>query len=235
MNNNDLWNTPSMINFNESIRINRNYEELICERGDVGGYTDLFKNIQDKLFVTSEDDPELLQSQKKEFSDKYKIPETTQVISELKDSVAKLYIKKIEQGVIIEERRRLFNSFCTHIIGSIKSMEEITNGNETEKDIELKKILNERIDWYYGYLELEKLIEEEYNLKAEFLFLQTTLTDISRISVPGLCMICMESQVSWFIDPCGHTLCENCKERTTKTQNCHYCRTPKTKCNRLYL
>ena len=219
------------------IRITRNFEELVTERcQDDKIYNSVFEKIREKLFISSEsDDIELTELDKLTFNKKYNITESQNVISKLKLEIAKLYVSRTEHELIIQEKRKLFDTFCLNIQNSIKSISDITYNDCSEEDIKLQALLNERIDWYYTSLNLEKLIDEEYRLKSEFYYLKTTLIELSALQSPILCSICMENQISWFIDPCGHTLCDGCKTKSMNLENCHYCRAVRTKFNRLYI
>jgi hypothetical protein len=218
-------------------RITRNFEELITERGqDDKIYNSVFEKIKEKLFISSEsDDIELTELDKLTFNKKYNVTESQNVISKLKLEIAKLYIKQTEHELIIQEKRKLFETFCLNISNTIKSISDITYNESTEEDVKLQTLLNERIDWYYKSLNLEKLIDEEYSIKSEFYYLKTTLIELSALQSPILCSICMENQISWFIDPCGHTLCDGCKTKSMNLDRCHYCRSTRTKFNRLYI
>ena len=52
---------------------------------------------------------------------------------------------------------------------------------------------------------------------------------------PTICQICLEHQVEYFLDPCGHTICKHCKVICENKPDCHYCRTKKKGYKRLYL
>ena len=58
----------------------------------------------------------------------------------------------------------------------------------------------------------------------EYSYLKNILTDISSILPSGICRICLESEVTYFIDPCGHTICGLCKELSKSLTTCHTCR-----------
>jgi hypothetical protein len=218
-------------------RITRNLQELISERGgEQKAYDNVFKKIREKLFVISEgDDIDLTETDKLAFTKKYNLTQSQTTINDLKQKIAELYLKKTEHEIVVEERRKLFETFCVNISNSLQSIDGITQGELTAQDQQLRDVLEERIDWYYSKLELDKLIDQEYHLKSEFHFVKKTLQELSAIHPSVLCSICMENQIDWFIDPCGHTLCETCKTRTQNKLLCHYCRTPRIKFNRLYL
>ena len=63
---------------------------------------------------------------------------------------------------------------------------------------------------------------------------QLALIPLSSISNSTICQICLENQIEYFIDPCGHTICKKCAEKTLNTPNCHYCRTKKNELKKLF-
>ena len=232
--------SPSSSSISEiyGVHVPRSFEQFVTQRNidfEENVYTEMFEKIKEKIFVSGEgDDIDLLDSQRESFEKKYDIHEKKKSIDLLKKQIVELYNKKIENSLLIEERRRLFNNFCTHISSSIQSICDITKDNISDKDSQLKDLLNDRIDWYYQELDIDNLIDKEYDLKSEFYFLKKTIKELSGLHLT-ICSICMENQVGWFIDPCGHTLCTECKLRTETSMYCHYCREPKHKFNRLYL
>ena len=100
---------------------------------------------------------------------------------------------------------------------------------------QLNKLLSNRIEWYYEYLNLDKLISEQFDIVAEYSYLKSTINNFNTVTISTICSICLEKQVTWFIDPCGHTICDDCKNKSEQTVNCHYCRHKKVKYNKLYL
>jgi hypothetical protein len=221
-------------------RFSRNFEELITEREDIlssnepvlSFFNDIYEVIRDKL--TFEENDTLTEKQISDFKQKYQTKEVSSVINTVKMNIVNLYTKKNEHQIIVEERKNLFKNFCSNINETLNCIENITKEN-TEDDILLKNILKDRINWYYKELNLDTLIKEENDIQTEFSFLKKTCAELSSILAVGTCSVCLERQVSWYVDPCGHTLCETCKIQTESASNCHYCRTKKTKYNRLYL
>jgi len=222
-------------------RLNRNFEELVTQRGelsfeaeseptDQNFYNSVFENIKEKLFIVSEsDDIEISPEEIITYKSKYNIEDHFKAITKLKKQISSLYLKKTEHEVLLQEKRRKYTSFCENIKNCVLFIDEMNDQDDT-----LKQLLNERINWYYNELDIDNFINMEYNLKKEFTFLKKSIKEFVRIS-PTVCSICMEHEISWFIDPCGHTMCEQCKVNTERTQRCHYCRTEKQKLNRLYL
>ena len=112
-------------------------------------------------------------------------------------------------------------------------MEPFYSGSK-EQD-EFRKNIKERIELFYEELDLAKITLEYTKLNEELYFMKESLKKISSLSISTQCPICYENQVSWFIDPCGHTLCEKCKDQCIEKQYCFYCKTKKIKYSRLYL
>jgi hypothetical protein len=228
-------------NLSPDTRTTRNFEQFITERNEYfptptnSAFHEVFENMKTKQFCLAEDDDiDLTSEEIKNYKNKYDTDTTQSVIEKLKKNIVGMYTQKIENSIVIEERRRLFNTFCVNISNSINSINEITTVSN-DKDNKLKELLNDRIDWYYKQLDIDTLIEQEYQLKSEFHFLKTTLAQLSSISTPGVCPVCIENQVMWFIDPCGHTICDDCKRKTERLPKCHLCRSRKNQLNRLFL
>jgi hypothetical protein len=195
-------------------------------------YISIFEKIREKLNV-GVDDFGIPEDINKELSLKFQTDNANTVIAKLKRDTAEIYLLKTENEIKLQEQRRLFDDFCRNISCSISSINSITI-NETEKDTQLKELLNDRIDWYYTELGIDNLIKLQFQYKLEFNFLKQTIASFSVLQ-PTFCTICMENQVMWFNDPCGHTLCGSCKTRLETKKNCHYCRTEKNQTRRLYL
>jgi Zinc finger, C3HC4 type (RING finger) len=213
-------------------RTNRDLFDLLDERDSFyerGIYNSVFDKISEKLFVCSETEIDLSEPEYKELELKYNVLKTQENISKLKRDIA-----KIEHELLLEERMRLYDTFCNNILNTVKSIADITKQNLSEKDSHLQDILNDRIEWYYKELDIDNLVKIDQGIKSEFHFLKKILTELSGLH-PTVCSICMENQISWYIDPCGHTLCTECKLKTENNRSCHYCRTDRTKFNRLYL
>ena len=218
-------------------RIRRNFDQLISQRQEEATgethsqfYSSVFENIKEKLFIVSEtDEIELTDSEKNEYNSKY--TDGSEIISILKKQIADIYMKKSEHEVIVQEKKRLYTTFCNNMTSYLNTISEISNEPE---DIQFKELLNNRINWYYQKLDLENLINTENQLKKEFSFLKKTIKQIINIS-PTICSICMENQVGYYIVPCGHTMCGQCKTNTERNKKCHYCRQEKTNVCKLYL
>ena len=86
---------------NNFSRFERNFEMMVTERGEALEnnneifFTDIFEKIREKIFILGDCDIDLSDSDKIKYSEKYKIPETNNVINSLKKNIVLLYNKKI--------------------------------------------------------------------------------------------------------------------------------------------
>jgi len=223
--------------FYEHEATTRSFEQLITERGNLYSnqiFNDVFASIRDKLFILN-DSPEPLLSQEKidEYDQKWNIQNLHESIDTFKKELGDLYQKKNFIETELNKKKEKYKQFCEYISKLLELLEPFYSG--THEEDHFRKILNERIEWYYSSLDLAQLTLDNAKLTEELFFMKESLKKISSISASTQCGICYENQVSWYIDPCGHTLCGLCKDRCAENSNCHYCATKKNKYSRLYL
>jgi len=214
----------------------RTFEQIISERCDLhpqGYYRNVFESIRDKLFVLGEIEQSISDSDYNKFKEKHNISKITDTIDTFKKNISDLYARKIEIEIMLDKSNKEYTSFCENIKNSVKSIEIINNF--TKDDELLKQLLLDKIESCYTQLNLESLKKEHLEIISEFNFLKNTLIEFSGINFSTMCGVCMDKQVSWYIDPCGHTLCNECKTKCESTINCHYCRNKKNCYKRLYL
>ena len=210
----------------------RNFEQLITERGDpvvqqnTRLYNEIFDKIKFNLFEINLPDINSLEEQN-EYSKKYNTRTLNENIVSFKKDIVGLYNKKIEFEINLDQAVTDYTVFCKNINEFLQKL--------TDQDTTLTNLLLTKIDSYYTQLNIKNLTDELTIINSEYIFLKKTIQQLSSIQLPSLCSICMEEQVSWFIDPCGHTLCGGCKNKCIKTINCHYCRTPKNEYKQLFL
>ena len=220
-------------------RVNRNFESLITERNgnqqeiDNSLYSHIFKQIKNKLYSINDIDNiiELNQSQIELCEKKYFTTDLSNSINRIKKLLVNNFNKKIELEIKIEDSKKIFEDFSKNITASIKS---ISFFSDEPKDTELKNLLMERIEWYYSKLDIDSLKKEYSETMIEYSFFKNLLHSISDISPCGICQICMENQVGYFLDPCGHTICFNCNSKI-KLNNCPFCRTNIIAYKKMYL
>jgi hypothetical protein len=209
--------------------INRTFEEIVCERGESVQFVDyslIFDKIKSKLFDLNN------------FADNFStecplIKKFTEEIETLKREVCDIYLEFMEADSRLTLAQEKYTNFCENIKNCIESICETPD----DHDIQLKQLLEQKIETFYSYLKIDTLIAD-FNKKNEIF--QKTKYRVSLLSGTFLpttiCQICMENQVEYFIDPCGHTICKLCKSTCeNKSVKCHYCRTVRNSYKRIYL
>lgn len=219
--------------FYENEVSSRTFEQIITERGNLTELiSDIYNNIRDKLFIPNEFEPVISEEKSKEYSQKWNIQNLHESIDSFKKDIGDLYQKKNYIEIKLSKNKEMYKTFCNHTSSLLEAMEPFYLG--TKKQDEFRENIKENIEWFYEELDLVKLTIENTKITEELNFMKESLKKISSLSIPTQCPICYENQVSWFIDPCGHTLCEKCKEFCKENPYCHYCKTKKNKYSRLY-
>jgi len=218
--------------------ISRTFEELITERGDLNinftndsknfvDYTTLFDNIKEKLFkINNVKEIDITNCEDiKKFREDY---------HNLKKTICNVYMDLMDAETKLNEAKEKYTTFCESIKNCIHFVHN--SGTEDENDLLIKNILEKKTDTYYISLNIEQLIKNFEKSYHEFEKLKCKITIISGTILPStICQICLEHQVEYFIDPCGHTICKHCKIICEQLTDCHYCRTNKKGYKRLYL
>ena len=239
----------SFFDFNENIsdplehsdsRISRNFESLIMERNgvqediDKSLYSQVFSEIKNKMFSIHETEnlPTLSEEDHEELSKKYFTGEFTNIVNRIKKLIVNNFNEKISLEIRLEENKKKFEQFTVNINSLILSINSAPN-NESEEDRSLNDLLVNRINWYYSNLEIESLKKQYSEILLEYSFFKDLLKSFSEISPGGICGICLDEQVRYFIDPCGHTVCDTCKPKLKNS--CHFCRTRVSSFKRVFI
>jgi len=209
-------------------RIYRNFEELVCERESSTltqfKFNEVYEKIKSKLFILNDTIPDLVVDEENTVY--------IEIINELKSKISTAYTSKIEKETLYSDVKTKYTNFCTNITLSIQSIESIDSKVDQTP---FKNSLLEKIDEYYSDLNIES-IKKDYDLAViEFEKIKNVFLKLNSIMPSTMCQICLENQVDYYIDPCGHTICSKCKSSCEKSTNCHYCRNKRNKYCRLYL
>lgn len=142
-----------------------------------------------------------------------------------------------ERNKLIKELTNLMNRpvIETKVENTNPAVEEYTNTIKNLKGYLVE--INERYDSVEKrYLEnpTEKRNAEFEAVKAEYSAVVVKIRSLNVVS-RSTCVICFESEIEYFFDPCGHTICGGCMENYKHKRKCHVCRTSWTKCNKLFL
>ena len=131
--------------------------------------------------------------------------------------------------------KQKYTNFCQSIKDCVTTL--LNSGTVDENDESIKDMFERKIEEYYIYLKLDDLLKNFNTKFEEFEKLKYKISLIVGSFLPTtICQICLENQVDYFIDPCGHTICKACKLICeNKTTVCHYCRGKRNTYKRLYL
>ena len=223
------------LNIQESISNTRTFEQLITERGESFienphvnvDYNKVLDKIKSKLFDKVTNSVNLL--------DCPLIKKYTEDIVSFKKDVCDIYLEYTKADNELTNARGKYAIFCENIKNCIDSILETREGDET--DVRLRDLLEAKVESYYNTLNIDQLIENYTKKNQEFEKIKYKISLITQTFLPTtICQICLENQVDYFIDPCGHTICKLCKEMCeNKSLKCHYCRTPRKSYKRIYL
>lgn len=208
----------------------RTYEELITERGDenyLNRVVSSFDEIKKKLFYYNKNPVDDYYRNQNELLSKYSIEILNENIYKLKSNICKLWNDKIELHATLNHNKDLFKNFSDSILEIVKVLNENT-------DSDLIKMLNKKIDDYALELKIDYYNLEESRIIMELDYLKKTIKNFSDLIPASTCGICYENQVTYFIETCGHTICDDCKIKCGKSIYCHYCRTPRGEYKKLF-
>tara|TARA_B100000900_G_scaffold408965_1_gene424077 strand:- start:420 stop:1196 length:777 start_codon:yes stop_codon:yes gene_type:complete len=118
------------------------------------------------------------------------------------------------------------------IIQFIRELDKDCNDQETEELLNSLKILSNKIENDKNiitarteYIKSRKDIENNLNLVKK----------INSMNMSNTCPLCLTNQVNIYLNPCGHTCCEECYGRLSNTENkCFLCRSNIMSKNPLY-
>ena len=218
-------------NYNNIINFERTFENLISERGEdlninTINYNTLFERIKTKLLKLNN-----LECDLNQFPE---IIDFKNEINLLKKNACDTYIELVKSENLLNESKEKYTLFCENIKLSISSIESC--GLNKDSDNLLKEILENKIEEYYTNLNLDSLNANYNEMYINFEKVKSKINMITGNIIPTtICSICLENQIEFFIDPCGHTLCKICKDKCEISTNCHICRLTKRGYKRLYL
>jgi hypothetical protein len=231
--------SPYNENMNDYTLLNRTFEELISERGDLNinlsidqnirvDYNTLFEKIKIKLFqINTIPDMNIMDCP---IINKYR-----EDFLKLKLNVCDVYLDFVKSERELNDAKEKYTTFCESIKNCVHFIHN--TGTTDENDIIIKEMLEKKIKDYYEKLNLNFLIQNFDEKNLEFEKTKYKISTITSTILPiTTCQICLENQVEYFVDPCGHTICKTCKTTCeNKSTCCHYCRTKKNGYKRLYI
>ena len=156
-----------------------------------------------------------------------------ETLEELKKEICNVFLDFTESELKVTEAKKSFDVFCESIKSAINSIQTIGLGDSDDQL--MVDILTKKIDSYYSILDIENLEKNHLIISDKYSIVKKQMNTVKNYFVKqhNICNICMDNGVEFFIDPCGHTLCGNCKNKCTSS-NCHYCRNTRKAFKKLY-
>ena len=178
-------------------------------------------------FILLGEKVDLTESQIEEFDKDYCLPVIKESMGIFKKKIKELNFKKINISLKLREAKREHKLFCKVVSNTT---------NILDKDDPLIDLLNTRMAENKKKLDIVSLEEQNTSILCEEGYIKKTLNDFTGLINPSVCNICYENQVTHFINPCGHTICGDCKDKMPfGNDNCHICREKIKKYFKLFL
>ena len=211
----------------------RTFDEIVSERNEVVSqntdyYTNLFEKINSKLrHLESNIDVNVFECEI--------VKQHIKSINDLKKNVCDVYIEYIDADTRLNDAKTKYLHFTESIKDCLTHVIQYDIVDENDETI--KTLLEDKVDTFYNQLKLDELLDEYTKKYEEFEKTKYKISIMTGVILPTTtCQICMENQVDYFIDPCGHTICKVCKLACeNKSNKCHYCRTTRNTYKRIYL
>ena len=233
-----VWNQELAGNV-EPYDLNRSYEAFVFDRFSDSVsttiYSKVFSEIKSKIMAINEhnlESEEISELEKSKFMEKYNVIELRESINKFKKSVVEIHNKKISTEIKLSVAKTDYTDFSNKILSLLTHLNSVPDSTE---DPILNDLLLKRLQGYYSMLDLDTLKSSVDSIENEYSYIKNILTSVYSLLPPTTCQICLESEITHFMDPCGHTLCRDCFEKISGIQNCHYCRCKVDKIKRLYL
>jgi len=163
-------------------------------------------------------DLKLTELQIEKFDKEYCLTIVKESINIFKSKIESLYLSKIQINSDLSKAVNEYTVFRDTIDNTIDILDSNT-------DNLLIDVLNNLIKEKYFKLNIEVLSAKNEAISLEENYIKKTLKEFTSIINPTTCNICYENQVTHFINPCGHTICNECKIKIAhRNTSCHICR-----------
>lgn len=160
------------------------------------------------------------------------------ILSDLYDNFKKLYLE--EQNNYLSSEKNL-NNLINESKSNINKLDLIIKFmNELKENDEEDKILIESLKQKSKSIEEnDRIVESKkryINSRKKILKYLDFIKKINSMNVGNVCPLCLTNTVNIYLNPCGHTCCDDCYERLVSTheKKCFLCRNHILNTNPLY-
>ncbi len=167
-----------------------------------------------------------------DFDDSVTVSDKLVKLTDLYDDFKKEYLEK--QSQYFESEKKM-NDMINNSKTNIKKLDVVMDFMKTldteECDDGLNSTIIENIKKYTEKLnENEKLSEAKNNyikMRKEMVTYLNVIKKLNNLNVTNTCPTCLTNPVNIYLNPCGHTLCDDCYNRISNDheRKCFLCRT----------
>ena len=187
----------------------------------------IFNNKHESLFSTCNDEEDTVDLE-------IDLISLEQKLDEFKITCKKYYTDLCLAESTLSKHLEIVDSVNTSCLEFINKLATNLNDEISEEDTKLKEIVTQKIKQLHDQHQIEKLKKERNTALKKFSLLKETLCHVKDLSMLQVCPLCWDKQVTHFLIPCGHVLCEDCKEKQFPHIPCSYCRAKPTKFGKLF-
>lgn len=99
---------------------------------------------------------------------------------------------------------------------------DFSDKEEEDDDLQIKQLIenikkvSEKISKTEKFEEVKKKYASKRKELNKYIYL---LTKLNSLNISNRCLICLDSTIDHYLDPCGHTMCKTCIEKNMRMNN----------------
>jgi hypothetical protein len=165
--------------------------------------------------------------------EKHETNKLNELILKFKSEIYDLYNRRVIKEKEYYDNKLELDLLTSKFMDLINYLNVFETKREINEDSSITSLLSDKLKEYSKLITIDPLKKEVDSLNNEMFILKESINSYLSIQHPCICSICLEKQIKYFIDPCGHTLCEKCKDQIN--DSCYYCRTKIIQFKKLYI
>ena len=185
---------------------------------------------------------EMIQALQEDFTKEFNLDsEDTEYLGSLISSFREFMIKLDDQEKVLQKVESKMKQTVAETQKNIKTIETFItflgqiNNNDTEIATSIKEKLESIIETMQSSQDIEKVRDEFIREKKKYFHYLRFVKFINQMNLGSTCSICLSKNVDVYFNPCGHTACSSCADKTmSSTSRCPLCRKNVLQHNKLY-
>lgn len=213
---NNLLSLSDINNINNNTTIGDNGEEpiknIISNQENIIKINELLINILNSKEIITIDNNE------------YKNKKIDKIITDIKDILNDLPKLHGELDIIHEEYKKqveITESQINQIKKYINFMTTLKDSNNEYKNINdnIINLMNELSEKILDSNKLQEVKDKYVTKRKEINSHLYLIQSINKYNIVGICPICLENKIDTYCNPCGHTACRNCLDKSSRITN----------------